>query len=200
MLPTDREVVEILTRLADVPCNYEPVGMTRDEGLRVAPRGYALHAYEAELGQGDAVFEAARAQLSRFGNYPASFTRVVANGGTLEAGLCFATLATHFGFASLHPCRVLEVFREDDSRCFGFSLGTLPGHIGAGEERFSIRQDPVDGVVRYSVRAVSKPGGWLGRLSSPVFRGFQRRFARETQETMRERCREGTSPGTDIGG
>jgi uncharacterized protein (UPF0548 family) len=192
MMPTDREVRRILTQLAEVPCNYEPVGMT-EEALGEAPRGYALHAYETELGRGDAIFESACAQLRRFGNYPASFTRVVANGETLEPGLCFATLATHFGFASLHPCRVLEVFGEDEPRGFGFALGTLPGHIGAGEERFMIRQDPADGVVRYAVRAISKPGGWLGLLSAPVFRSFQRRFARETQETMRARCGAKTS-------
>lgn len=188
MMPTDREVEAILTQLAEVPCNYEPVGATGD-GLRVAPRGYVLDAYETELGRGDGVFEAACEQLARFGNYPPSFTRVIANGEQLETGLCFATLATHFGFASLHPCRVLEVFREEDKRRFGFSLGTLPGHIGAGEERFSIRQDANDGVVRYEVQAISKPGGWLGWLGAPVFRSFQRRFARETQEAMRDRCK-----------
>ncbi len=186
-MPTDREVRAILHQLAEVPCNYGAVGATRD-ALRVAPPGYALHAYETELGRGDAVFEAACTELSRFGNYPPSFTRVVSNGSNLEAGLCFATLATHFGFASLHPCRVLEVFREEEARRFGFSLGTLPGHIGAGEERFSIQQDPRGGVVRYAVQAISKPGGWLGRLGAPVFRRFQRRFAQETQETMRDRC------------
>jgi len=191
--PTDREVEAILSRLAEVPCNYEPVGATREE-LRVAPPGYALQAYQTELGRGDAVFEEACSQLSRFGNYPPSFTRVVANGSTLAAGLCFATLATHFGFASLHPCRVLEVFREEQPRRFGFSLGTLPGHIGAGEERFSIWQDPRDGVVRYQVQAFSKPGGLLGWLGAPVFRSFQRRFARETQQTMRRRCERAAPP------
>lgn len=185
--PTDREIRSLLSRMAPLPCNYEPVGATRDGPSR-APPGYTLRVYGTPLGRGDAVFEAAREQLSRFGNYPPSFTRVVVDGDALEPGLLFATLATHFGFASLHPCRVLDVFSHSDERCFGFSLGTMPGHVGAGEERFTIRQDPGDDVVRYEVVAFSKPDGWLARLGSPVLRHFQRRFARETQATMRRHC------------
>ncbi len=130
-MPTDEEIQQILSDVSHAPYNYDPVGAT-DERIRVAPPDYRLTSYGTALGVGEAVFEVACANLAGFGNYPPSFPRVVSQTDSIEEGTVFATLATHFGFASLHPCRVLRVIREEDPRRFGFALGTLPGHIGAG--------------------------------------------------------------------
>lgn len=188
-MPSDEAIRALLAERAGAPLNYPDAGIT-DAPRSVAPRGYRLTAYETVLGRGDAVFERACASVEGFEHYPPSFTRVVRESPALELGTgqAFATVARHFGFASVHPCRILRVLREPEAGRFGFSLGTLPGHIGAGEEAFLIEQDPRDGIVRYRVRALSRPDGVLGRLGAPIFRLFQRRFARESQATMRERA------------
>ncbi len=184
--PIEDEIQRILSEVSARPYNYEHVGATDGE-LRVAPPGYRLSRYGTPLGVGEAVFETACASLAKFGNYPPSFARVVSLATSIEEGVTFGTLATHFGFASLHPCRIVRVERDASARRFGFSLGTLPGHIGAGEERFVLTLND-DGVVRYDVQAISRPDGLIGRLGTPLFRMFQKRFERETLETMRSHC------------
>ena len=179
--PPDRDVHGLLRARADSPFTYADVGITRND-LREAPPGFVLDRYGTELGRGREVFERACAILARIGNYPPSFTRIVRLGDVIEPGVLFATVASHLGFASVHPCRVIFVERSDERFTFGF--GTLPGHAESGEECFavSIRDD----VVRYDVQAFSRPDGWLSRLGAPVSRSYQLRFQRETQEWMRE--------------
>lgn len=187
--PTDAEIHQILANVSECPHNYGHVGVTEDR-LHAAPDGYRLSSYGTDLGIGEAIFEAACGFLADFGNYPSSFTRVVSRSASIEEGTVFGTLATHFGFASLHPCRIVRVIRAESPRRFGFAIGTLPGHIGAGEERFllSLSKAGSAGVVRYDVQAISRPDGLIGRLGTPFFRMFQKRFERETQAAMLEYC------------
>jgi uncharacterized protein (UPF0548 family) len=140
-----------------------------------------LDRYGVELGRGRAVFDRARAALSRIENYPRSFTRIVHRPMKLEPGVQFATVASHMGFYSVHPCRVLYVI--DEPSRFGVGFGALPGHAECGEERFVVTLE--DEVVRYDVQAFSRPHTLLARLGAPVTRAYQRRFQRETVETMR---------------
>ena len=187
--PSDERVRRILSGLSDVAYNYAPVGATEGK-LTSAPAGFTLSSYGTQLGTGEDVFEAASTVLADFGNYPSSFTRVVraSEAQAIEPGLVFGTLATHFGFASMHPCRIVRVIREEAPRGFGFVLVTLPGHIGAGEESFMLTLGAENHIVRYEVQAISRPDGWMGRLGGPVFRLFQKRFERETQAAMRNAC------------
>ena len=182
-LPSDHQVRALLRKRADAPCTHADVGLSERE-LEVAPEGFVLDRYGTELGEGRVLFERACAVLARFGNYPSSFTRVVRAPGELAKGHLFATVATHFGFASVHPCRVLYVVHEESR--FGFGFGTLAGHAESGEERFMVR---IDGTrVRYEVLAFSRPDGVLGRLSAPVARRYQLRFQRETLAAMCAAC------------
>lgn len=185
--PSDERVVEFLADVSHQNFTYPHVEQTR-ESLAKAPEGFVLHRYGTQLGVGDAVFERACQVLCEYQHYPPSFTRVVCATPKLEAGQVFGTLATHFGFASLHPCRVIYVIREDEPKQFGFALGTLPGHIGAGEECFLITQAEPGGEVRYDVQAFSRPNGFLARLCGGIFAMFQRRFQRETLDEMKRQC------------
>lgn len=178
--PSDDEIRSLLGTLADAPFTHRDVGLTQG-ALDAAPRGYRLDRYGTDLGEGRAVFERASAALSRFENYPPSFTRIVRRAGELAPGHVFATVASHLGFASVHPCRVLYVIREPTR--FGFGFGTLPGHAESGEERFVVEM--VGSMARYEVLAFSKPTGFFPRLGAPIAWGYQLRFQRETLETMR---------------
>jgi uncharacterized protein (UPF0548 family) len=182
-VPSDDQIRDLLRRLGDKPCTYADVGITKHD-LKVAPRGFQLDRYGTELGQGREVFARASAVLARIGNYPQSFTRIVREHGELTTGHQFATVATHLGFASVHPCRVLYVVRDDHR--FGFGFGTLPGHVESGEERFMVR---IDGQrVSYEVQAFSRPDGVLARLGARIARQYQLRFQRETLQMMRSAC------------
>ncbi len=177
--PTDDAIRSTLRGLAEAPFTYTNVGATLAP-LAAAPRGFVLDRYGVELGRGRPVFERARAALARIENYPASFTRIVRAHDELAPGALFAAVAAHLGIVSVHPCRVLHVTREPDR--FGFAFGTLPGHAESGEESFTVTI--ADDRVRYDVLAFSRPAGVLARLGAPVARAYQRRFQRETLDTM----------------
>jgi uncharacterized protein (UPF0548 family) len=185
--PSDEKVVEILARVSREPFTHPHVEQTRNP-LAQAPKGFVLHRYGTQLGVGDEVFERACQVLLEYKHYPPSFTRVVRATPTLEAGQVFGTLATHFGFASLHPCRVVYVIREERPRRFGFALGTLPGHIGAGEECFLLSQVEPGGEVRFEIQAFSRPDGFWARVGGGIFAMFQRRFQRESLDEMKRQC------------
>lgn len=186
--PSDERVRTILSERAAAGLTYPHEGLTR-RSIETAPRGFRLDVYGAELGRGELVFARAWDALRSFAHYPPSFTHVVTLGDELEAGLVFGTVARHFGFASMHPCRVLFVIEEDSPLRRGFALGTLPGHVGCGEECFLLTLDPDTDIVGYDVQAISRPYGPLAFAAAPFFTLFQRRFQRETLATMRGHCR-----------
>lgn len=177
--PSDAQILAVLADLSDAPFTHVEVGSTEQDLVR-APPGFTLDRYGTELGRGRDVFERACAALSRIENYPPSFTRIVRQPGELAPGRMFATIASHPGFYSAHPCRVLYVMREEQR--FGFGFGTLPGHAESGEERFMITFDGEQ--VRYEIQAFSRPHGLLSRLAAPISRAYQLRFQRETLATM----------------
>ena len=69
-------------------------------------------------------------------------------------------------------------------RRFGFAYGTLPDHVECGEERFMIEW-LADDSVWYDILAFSRPRHPLVRLSSPLARMLQKRFARESLLRMK---------------
>lgn len=178
--PSEQRVKGLLETLREAPFTYREVGWTR-EGPARAPNDFVLDDYGTELGRGAEVFTRAKRALADFAHYPPSFTRVVRL-DELGVGALFATVATHLGFASVHPCRVIYVI--DEPQRFGFGFGTLPGHSECGEERFTVSTD-LHGRVSYDVRAFSRPRGVLTRLGAPVARRLQLRFQRETLAEMR---------------
>lgn len=178
--PSDARVRQLLRERATRPFTYEAVGASEAD-LTEAPPGFQLDRYGAVVGRGRPAFERCCLALGRLANYPPSFTRIVRDSGEVAPGTLFATVIRHFGFVSVHPCRVIYVVREPDR--YGFGFGTLPGHAESGEERFLVHYD--GDAVRYEVQAFSRPIGLLPRLGAPVARSFQLRFQRETVETMR---------------
>lgn len=173
--PSDDRVRAALRPIAESAFTHPHEGVTQTD-LFQAPAGFVLDRYGVELGQGEKVFEAARTALRGFANYPASFTRVVRLEETFEPGTVFGTVASHFGFASMNPCRIVSVIDEPQAGRFGFCLGTLPGHAATGEERFLVSTAPASGEVRYEVQAISKPAVWLAHLGRPAMRWVQARF------------------------
>ena len=184
--PSDDAVRDIVNRSRGSSFSYRHVGITK-HGLTVAPGGFLLDTYGAELGRGKALFERAKALLASIDNYPPSFTSVVKLQDEVTPGAVFATVASHLGFYSVHPCKVIYVIDDEPTKRFGFGFGTLEGHAEHGEERFLVALDDHERV-RYEVQAFSRPAGLVTRMAAPVTRAYQLRFQRETLDTMRHRC------------
>jgi uncharacterized protein (UPF0548 family) len=60
----------------------------------------------------------------------------------------------------------------------------LPGHVESGEERFQVEWDRDDNSVWYDILAFSRPNRLLIRLGYPVVRRLQKRFARDSAQSM----------------
>ena len=181
--PDDALVQRFLQAQALLPFSYRELGATRDER---PVEGYAVDAYDAILGRGEACFVRACQALDAWKMYPPSWFRIYPDQGSApRPDLVFITRIHHLGFWSLNSCRVLYLIDEDGPVVRrGFAFGTLPGHEEQGEERFRVSWDRSSGEVRYDVLAFSRPRGPLARLGTPVARALQRRFARETRMAM----------------
>ncbi len=69
------------------------------------------------------------------------------------------------------PVRVVCLL--DDEKRKGFAYGTLPGHPESGEEAF-VLDHLVNGTVRFTISAFSRPATRLAKLGGPISGGVQR--------------------------
>ena len=84
-----------------------------------------------------------------------------------------------------NACRIVAVFGDEGAVSrFGFAYGTLPDHVGTGEERFLVEWDRGDDAVWYDILAFSRPNHVLTRLGYPVVRRLQKRFGRDSAAAM----------------
>jgi uncharacterized protein (UPF0548 family) len=80
------------------------------------------------------------------------------------------------------PCQVVWLVEEVDR--VGFGYGTLAGHPESGEESFVVSRDR-HGELWFTVRAFSRPVGWLTRVVGPVGVLAQRLMTRRYGSAMR---------------
>jgi uncharacterized protein (UPF0548 family) len=100
----------------------------------------------------------------------------------IKVGTTVVVVASHLGFWSLNPCRIVYVI--DEPYKFGFAYGTVLGHSEIGEERFVVEMNRESEEVSYEILAYSRPTALVfGGL--PLARILQRRFARDSLSAMR---------------
>ena len=153
---------------------YPEHGATRG----TLPSGYHHMEHRARLGTGRAVFERGAAALMSWEMHRAAGLRVTAEGDARPGERVVSRIAP--GIAA--PCRVVYVIDEPSRR--GFAYGTLPGHPESGEEAFIVEIDQ-SAEVWFTVRAFTRPGTLLARLSGPFGRGAQRLMAGRYTRAMR---------------
>jgi uncharacterized protein (UPF0548 family) len=183
--PTTAELDRILAGCPGAPLTYDAVGATRS----TPPSGFYVDRYAVDLGRGDDAFARACAAVRAFVMYPRPWTEVHRAFDEPHQGAEFVAAIRHMGFWSANPCRVvykLDQPGDDEDPCqrYGFALGTLDGHVEAGEERFEVCRDTRTDVVSYRVVAFSHPRVLLARLGTPIARMLQRRFGRESRQAM----------------
>lgn len=88
---------------------------------------------------------------------------------TTERAADGATVLLRWPFLTA-AARIIYVV-DEPTRC-GFAYGTLPIHPEIGEEYFGVSIDSVN-VVRFEIRAFSRPGSLLARLGGPATRAAQ---------------------------
>ena len=138
-----------------------------------------------KLGEGEAVFRAAKAALGRWDQFRLGWVEAWPPEAPIRVGEVVGIVARCLGLWWLNACRIVYVVDEEGPVTrFGFANGTLPGHAEAGEERFLVEWDRASGEVWYDILAFSRPHRLLTRLGYPYMRRVQKRFGRESAAAM----------------
>jgi uncharacterized protein (UPF0548 family) len=177
--PSAQKIAEFLAAQAKLELTYSAVGATRT----TPPPGYVVDHTRIMLGQGQEVFHAARAALKRWEQFHLTWLEACPSTTPIKEGAVVAILARSLALWWLNACRIVYVVDEGDK--FGFAYGTLPDHMGTGEERFLIEWDRNDDSVWFDILAFSRPHRLLARLGYPWMRRMQKRFGRESAAAMK---------------
>ena len=177
--PSEQDAVEFVSGQRSLPFTYDEVGATNTTPPAV---GYKVDHNRVQIGTGETVYKQGVEALKSWRQFDLGWVTVVPRGVPIEVGATVAVKARAFGTWSLNASRVVYTINED--RRFGFAYGTLPDHVERGEERFLIEWLPDDSVW-YDILAFSRPQHPLVRLSSPLARMLQKRFARDSLARMK---------------
>lgn len=181
-IPGDDAVRERLAQLSRIPFSYSEVGALETP---VFPAGYRVDRHRVPLGRGAACYERAKAALQNWEMFNLSWVRLHPQAPPITADSAVGIYARFLGVWAVNFCRIAYTIEEKgDIDTFGFALGTLPGHVLSGEERFCVEWHHEDDSVWYHVCAFSRPGKLLSRLGYPIVRRLQARFAKDSQIAM----------------
>lgn len=158
--------------------SYPAVGATRRPEKQP---GFDNDYNEIDLGTGEAVFAKAKEGIRQWRMFPGGWAEIFPEKTPIQTGQTVAMLARVAGLWWKNACRIVYVI--DEPAHFGFAYGTLPGHVERGEEVFAVRMD-ADGRVFYYIKALSQPRHWMARLGYPLARFYQRKFVRESKQSM----------------
>ena len=180
--PPDARIRHFLGCQRSLPFPYPEVGASRDG----APHGYGVNQHRGRLGAGIETFERATEALRHWKIYGTGWTKLCWPDAPISEGTVVGVVGRHFGFWSLNACRVAYVIEDEGPslRRYGFAVGTLPGHVERGEERFTVEWREADDAVFYEVFAFSRPTHPLVKSASPLARLLQRRFAVDSLQSM----------------
>jgi uncharacterized protein (UPF0548 family) len=179
--PSSSKILEFIASQSDLPFSYQTVGATNGQ----LPVGYTIDHNRVQLGKGLGIYERAVDALKEWKQFDLGWVTIVPVGVDLRVGATVAVKARAFGTWSLSAARVVYLIEEDGPpRRFGFAYGTLLDHVETGEERFTIEWHEEDDSVWYDILAFSRPRHPLVKLSSPLARMKQKRFARESMQRM----------------
>jgi uncharacterized protein (UPF0548 family) len=191
--PSAESIRRFLTGQANLDFTYSAVGATANQ----LPSGFVVDRTRIKLGEGEPVFQVARAALQRWRQYDLGWMEAGSPETPIQTGQVVAILARALGLWSLNACKIVYVVDESGpiSR-FGLACGTLPDHAGRGEERFLIEWAQADESVWYDILAFSRPNHFLSWLGYPIVRRTQKRFGRESAAAMLKAVRPSERSGT----
>ena len=179
--PSPETISAVLTSQARLDFSYSAVGATSS----TPPAGFDVDHTRIKLGEGERVFNAAKEALEHWQHFNLGWVEACPGDTPIKEGEVVAMLARSFGIWWLNPCRIIAVMNEDGPvKRFGFTYGTLPGHVESGEERFLIEWNCSDNCVWYDILAFSRPRHILAWLGYPWIRHLQKRFRQASAAAM----------------
>jgi len=183
MFLLQRPSFELLTafieRSRELPLSYAPIGLAKH-----AAAGFSLDLARGEIGRGEEDYARATTALTEWRHFDLGWIEVFPPRARVVEGAVVAVVVRHFGFWSIHGCRVLYTIHEEQPKQFGFAYGTLANHAESGEEIFKVALEEASATVFYEIRAVSRPRAALARLGYPIARHLQARFRRDSMAAM----------------
>ena len=147
------------------------------------PIGYDNDHKRILLGEGKKIWDKAREGMSQGVFFPSSWVSVYPADFSLTEGKDLVLLIKLWAIYVLAGTRIVEII--DESNCFGFTYGTLEGHVETGEECFWIEKEE-NGAVFFHIKAFSRPAHFLVRLAYPFARSMQRRFVDQALKRMKK--------------
>jgi uncharacterized protein (UPF0548 family) len=179
--PSAESTRRFLTAQAKLDFSYSSVGATANQ----LPDGFVVDRTRIKLGEGEPVFQAAKAALQRWRQLDLGWLKVGSPETPIRTGEVVAIVARVFGLWWVNACKIVYVVDESGPICrFGLAYGTLPDHAERGEERFLIEWNRAGNSVWYDILAFSRPHHFLIRLGYPIARRTQKRFGRESAAAM----------------
>ena len=181
--PSSKTILEFIASQRNLPFSYEIVGGTNGQ----LPTGYTIDHNRVQLGKSISVYQRSVQALKEWKQFDLGWVSIVPPGVDIEVGATVAVKARAFGTWSLSATRVVYLVEEEGPVMrFGFAYGTLSDHVETGEERFTVEWHEDDDSVWYDILAFSRPHHPFVKLSFPLARMLQKRFARESMQKMVE--------------
>ena len=181
--PPTQRLRDFLASQSKLDFSYSAVGAT----AAVPPAGYVVDRTRIKLGEGAGTFAAAKAALERWEHFRLGWVETWPPDTPIQVGQVVAVIARLFRLWWLNACRIVYVVdKEERVKRFGFAYGTLPEHVESGEERFTVEWHEADDSVWYEIVAFSRPQQLLTRLSYPIARRLQKRFAKDSAAAMQK--------------
>ena len=185
--PDEAKINEFLRSCQEKPYSYPDVGATdRKQDEVTAPTGFKIDTYEIDLGSGEETYQRAKQAIREWKMFPQSMVNLCWPTAPIQKGTIVAVLIRS-GFWSLNAARIIYTIDETgESDRFGFAYGTLPEHLEAGEEQFTVHWNHETNRVIYQINVFSRPAHWLVWLGYPYARRQQARFRRLSGQAMQE--------------
>lgn len=195
--PSESVIVELLETLQGTPFNYDAVGCI----ARSTPAGFVRDEAIFEIGRGAEAWEAACHAIRDWRMFPESMAETVRlPSDSIEPATSVAVVCKAGGVWTVNPSRILashDSVRNGRHR-FGFTYGTLPGHVAKGEESFCVEWDESTDVVTFQLVAVSRPNHILCWITYPYTRMMQARFRRLSGQAMAAIVQQATTQNANV--
>ena len=180
--PNKQQLDNLIIEQKDKPFSYPHIADTSLTIKEKTPQGFRYDNNSILIGEGEAVFEAAREVIRDWQMFPGGWAEIYARDTPLEVGRIVVMCARVWGIWWLNCARI--VFTVNERNRFGFAYGTLEHHAESGEELFQVRMDD-SGQVFYEILAFSRPRHWTARLAFPIARFHQRKFVKHSFQNMK---------------
>jgi uncharacterized protein (UPF0548 family) len=130
-------VADQLRRSCDQAVTYPEIGLTQAPEL---PAGYNHDRVNLRVGEGDLVWERARAAIRLWRAHAHTGITITPPDAPVIEGTTVIPSRSFGPMFILAPCRLVR--GTDEPSRFGSAYGTLPGHPERGEEAFHVVMQP----------------------------------------------------------